>query len=131
VDDDQARYSAAAVDRLVEGWGWHPGARAWIEYDGSWAVLRSVAESSGDVHLDSFAEVMDIERAVDALRVRHPQVALLVLAVMHQWGTDDLKLAFGTSYEDTIERAKRWLWLWLAGRDPEQAFRGRRHRRWA
>jgi hypothetical protein len=140
--DDRARYSDSDIDRLVEGGAWNTEDK-WVAVEwGSWLDSRAYVELTGDVEWEGWAEVLDIERALTALRNRgpeHAEAALAVSAIMLGWDVDDLTEAFRQMARDTkssdraarraelaIESGKRFMASWLSGRGGEGAFRSYR-----
>ncbi len=143
-DPDQARYSDSSIDRLVEAGVWSDDNK-WVSVDwGSWLDSRAYVERTGDVEWEGWSEVLDVERALTALRNRggeHAEAALAVTAMMLGWDYEEITEAFRQMARDTksseraarraelaIESGKRFMASWLSGRSGEGAFRSyRRH----
>jgi hypothetical protein len=123
---DQVRYSDSSIDRLVEAGVWE-GDR-WRDLDhGSWLDGRAEVERTGNVEWEGWLEVLDVERAVSALRTRHPEAALAVTHVMLGGTFEELQAAFREMSRDrkdsdtaakraelALESGKRWMATWLS-----------------
>jgi hypothetical protein len=122
LDDLNLPYSSSAISRLVEAGVWK--GRSWVEVEGAWADQRAEVERTGD--LERFIEVLDLETAIASLKGNHPQAAVVVVAHLHGMTREDL--SFIRNYDRLLARAKAYLLAFLAGDDPDEAYR-RAHRR--
>jgi hypothetical protein len=123
---DQARYTDSTIDRLVEAGVWD-GDRWRDLQHGSWLDGRAEVERTGNVEWEGWFEVLDVERAVSALRSRHPEAALAVTHVMLGGTFEELQEAFREMSRDrkdsetaakraelALESGKRWMATWLS-----------------
>lgn len=133
-----ARYSLAAIDRLIDGEVYDENAHVWREVTGYYYALRSRMETVGDVESDYVSEVLDMDRALDALRRVNPVAAALVTLARDGWTIDELEDTFGSKLKTDpgklLDKSTCFLRAYLNGATHGQALaayrRGRKPVRW-
>lgn len=123
MDEVNISYPRASLDRLIEGRVWKGLNRRsdWIEVDGSWADIRSRTELTGDVESEAWLEVLDLDNAIASLKGKHPPAAAVVCLTL--FGFDRSDATFIRNYDRLLERGKAYLQAYLAGEDPDEAYR--------
>ncbi len=135
-----AEYRLSDVDRLAEGWRWLGtfDSGHWEEAQGSYLQLRSRAETKGDIDEGYFCEMLDLDRALNALHRVNPVAAAIVTLVRDGWTVDEIEDTFGqklrTPAGKLIDKATCFLRAYMNGATMGEAKRaysaGRRPLRW-
>lgn len=137
---EDARYSLSAVDRLTEGFRWDGTFKSghWEEAAGSYLQLRARAETQGDIDEGYFCEMLDLDRALNALRMVNPVAAAIVTLVRDGWTIEEVQETFGqklrTPAGKLLDKATCFLRAYMNGATMAEAkaayARGRRPLRW-
>lgn len=118
---DQARYPRRRIRNLVEGEDLDP--ETWeITEVPNWMELRALVERSGDLEAETFATVIDIERALTALASRHPEgAAVLAVVMMLDFDAAQLAGVFGErrNWARIATKSMAFMSAWLSGRSIE------------
>ena len=130
---DRVSYVTETIDRLVEG-GYvtagDDGHIIWAEAAPTYLDLRSTLETRGDVSADWVSEVLDLDRAFQALARDYPIGAVVVGMVMlgmeprqvHHLLGDTLRLPAAK----ILDKSTAYMQAYLNGQDPKKAWhRGR------
>jgi hypothetical protein len=137
------------VSRLVEGWI-ETDAGEWLDVsEVCWMALRARTETTGNLDAEGWLEVIDIERAIDALkacgcrgqastgevvcRCKRKEAALVVLAALHLWRPEDMQMAFArsrTPFGRLQAKAQAFIGAFLAGESPETCSTAFKRGRW-
>lgn len=95
-----------------------------------WGLIRGAVEESGDVERADWAEVLDLERAIEALASKHiPAAGVLALVA---WGFNLGEVAFIVGRRPHTRKGEvskfyrqglAWCTAYLSGEDPEDAWK--------
>ncbi len=104
----------------------------WIEVSGSYQALRGRLEVVGDLNAEYTTEVMDLDRAIAALRRKNPIAAIIVTLIRDGWTIEEVNTVLGdklrTPPAKLLDKSTAFLAAFLSGRDADHAYR--RGRRW-
>lgn len=125
-------YRVRDVDRLLEGEIWD--GESWRDAEPRYYEARSRVEAMGDVDGTHFAEILDVDRALDELRRLAPMAAALAYLVRDGWDLEEIQELFGaklrTPPERLIRKAKAFIRSYLAGDGRIRAAEAYRRGRW-
>lgn len=130
---ERVRYQAETLDRLVEG-GYvtqdDGGHVIWAEAAPTYLDLRSALETNGDVSADWVSEVLDLDRAFQALAKDYPIGAIVVGMVMLGMDVNQVHHLLGDTLRlpaaKILDKSTAYMRAYLNGQDPKKAWhRGR------
>jgi hypothetical protein len=134
---DQIRYSSSDVARLAEGFV-ETAAGEFVDVcEVSWITMRARTETTGNLDSAGWHEVIDLERALDALkacgcrggastgqvvcRCKRKEAALVFMAAMHMWKPEEMQMAFAhsrTPFGRLQAKAQAFIGAFLNGESP-------------
>lgn len=128
---EKAPYSYEALDRLIEGGYFLLDGERWMEASPTWLDIRALVETTGHLEATVVSELLDLERAFNALAKDYPIGAFVVSAVAMGMEPNDINHVLGRNLRmhpaKILDKSTAYLRAYMNGRDPRAAWRrGRR-----